>query len=764
VKRAFPYAVFLAVTLAVFWKFLLFGQTLTEMSLLESQLGVSRTETIPWFPREHPRHVVADNLLLLVDLLKGYNEGLKAGELRLWNPSLSAGIPAYADPMLHPFYPPQILLHRLFPPGAAYELFLLLHFYFSGLAVYWLLRGLGRSPGAGVAGGLVWMLLGYNALWFSTGILAGASVWGPLTLLFLLWAFDRRQPGFAAAGGIALGLAILGSHPQHALHLLVFTLGWLLVLGWRRGVERPLLLRSAAYLLLLSTGVGLAAILTRLDTIANGFRNPLGDFELLYSAPWTLALHLGDLVAGKATYFENPFFDFEFTVHAGLAAVSLAAVAAVRGWRDRRVRYLAIFALSALAVAFLKPLAAGLRSLPIFQLSPPSRWLFIFGLAASILVGIGWDEVRERPGRIPLLLLPIAGGLCALVLTLFRNGQAVESSIGYALVAASGLLLARTPRAAAVLGVGALLFELLPGFLLANRHADPGLLGRTPRAVQVAQSREREPWRGTGALGNPSSQGTEGPPDPIAIGLDLNFGNNLLTLYGVETISGFEAIMPEAYARYVQAAGGDLAPGGRLSSFGRLGTRLVDALNLKYAFLPVGAVVPPHFRRIEGEFGTIRLYENPAALPRAWLVGRALRATSEEDAETRLKAPGFDPGSSVILETGDPLPETPAPPTGTVRWKSRTSDHLELGVSGASGSFLVLSENDYPGWEATLDGAPVPILRADVTFRAVAVPAGDHAVSFRFRPDSARSGVIGSLAFLLLGVGLVARHVRGKAA
>ena len=41
-----------------------------------------------------------------------------------------------------------------------------------------------------------------------------------------------------------------------------------------------------------------------------------------------------------------------------------------------------------------------------------------------------------------------------------------------------------------------------------------------------------------------------------------------------------------------------------------------------------------------------------------------------------------------------------------------------------------------PGWIAEIDGKRVPILRADVLFRGVEVPAGRHRVVFRFVPFS----------------------------
>ena len=60
-----------------------------------------------------------------------------------------------------------------------------------------------------------------------------------------------------------------------------------------------------------------------------------------------------------------------------------------------------------------------------------------------------------------------------------------------------------------------------------------------------------------------------------------------------------------------------------------------------------------------------------------------------------------------------------------------------------------VTDQDYPGWEATVDGIPTPILRANYAFRAVRVPAGISVVEFRYRPRSVWLGAaitLGSLA------------------
>src|SRR5262249_24532556 len=170
-----------------------------------------------------------DTVLSLPMLHRLYGEGLHHGELRLWNPYLFCGYPLYNNLLLHPFYPPNLILHSILPPRIAYALNLLLHFFFSVAAMFLLLRGTGRSETAATIGGLLWMLIGYNTFWFSTGTFVGASVFAPLALLGLRQGLAKRDLKPLALGGLAMGLVILGSHGQHALHVLIFMSLWLLV-------------------------------------------------------------------------------------------------------------------------------------------------------------------------------------------------------------------------------------------------------------------------------------------------------------------------------------------------------------------------------------------------------------------------------------------------------------------------------------------------------------------------------------------------------
>src|SRR5206468_1781014 len=103
-------------------------------------------------------------------------------------------------------------------------------------------------------------------------------VWGPIALLGLHRAFHRGNLSPAAGAGLAMGMAILGSHPQHALHFFLFSLGWLWVVGWKKEHGWRFPLRASVAYVFLAVGVGMAEVLSRLDTIENGARDPGADF------------------------------------------------------------------------------------------------------------------------------------------------------------------------------------------------------------------------------------------------------------------------------------------------------------------------------------------------------------------------------------------------------------------------------------------------------------------------------------------------------
>jgi uncharacterized membrane protein YfhO len=70
-------------------------------------------------------------------------------------------------------------------------------------------------------------------------------------------------------------------------------------------------------------------------------------------------------------------------------------------------------------------------------------------------------------------------------------------------------------------------------------------------------------------------------------------------------------------------------------------------------------------------------------------------------------------------------------------------------------SLLVVAESYYPGWRATVDGQPAPILRANYLSQGLVMPQGKHIVQVSYEPDSFKYGALISLVGLVGLLGLV---------
>jgi len=156
--------------------------------------------------------------------------------------------------------------------------------------------------------------------------------------------------------------------------------------------------------------------------------------------------------------------------------------------------------------------------------------------------------------------------------------------------------------------------------------------------------------------------------------------------------------------------------------------------------------------------GDVAIYENPHAYPRAFVVPEAVVASDGASALAQLSDGPIDPRRQVVLEERPSIgtgPFAQAAPMDAAIVGEATS-RLDVHARAPGGGFLVVTDAYYPGWQAFVDGQPAPILRADYLFRAVALPPGEHLVSFRFAPPSLERGAALSMTGLAIAVGAAA--------
>ena len=103
------------------------------------------------------------------------------------------------------------------------------------------------------------------------------------------------------------------------------------------------------------------------------------------------------------------------------------------------------------------------------------------------------------------------------------------------------------------------------------------------------------------------------------------------------------------------------------------------------------------------------------------------------------------------------------PGIGACRVLDRDSDSLELRCEAPVPGLAVVLDAWYPGWEVRVNGARMESLRANGIYRAVALPAGRHAVVWRFRPLSHQVGRALGLLGVILCVAAASKRPSGSA-
>jgi hypothetical protein len=198
---------------------------------------------------------------------------------------------------------------------------------------------------------------------------------------------------------------------------------------------------------------------------------------------------------------------------------------------------------------------------------------------------------------------------------------------------------------------------------------------------------------------------------------------------------------------------------------------LLGRTNVKYIIRPApadSAATRGIGEVMNGSAMPSRLYEDLCFVPRTYVAGNPLFSTNSAETLDHLAAPDFDALNTVILAaTAGTSPDvapgfSPASPraglkpgatttvsgsapAGQVEIVHRDPNSVTLRAQLARPAYVVLLDRYDPNWQATVDGRPAPVLRANQIFRAVYAGAGLHDIRFDYRQRGFRLGMIISL-------------------
>lgn len=723
---------------------------------------------------------------------KWYFTGLRRGEIPGWDPYILGGMPTYDGNAGSSFYLPVLILGFLLPVIYFITWDFVLHTLVSGLAAYFLVQRYFRLNRWMATALAVAYMLNTNFISLIYGGHDGkvhVLTWLPLSLYFLLRALGPYATWRHLVGlSLTVAAFIFTSHLQFTYYVLMgYFFLWLYFLvpalfKKQYKTAGSLVLR---YWVPVFLGMGLVFFMIYPPMMYNkefSIRGagPRTTYE--HSVSWsmhpeeTASLLVPEFGGINENYWGRNYFKLN-SEYPGLLIwfLGLLGLFAFRksGWFRLwgGVGLLAmIYGLGA-HTPFFRLFYEFIPGVKVFR--APSMMLFwlttaLFLMSGETLrrlsaVGAGSlpDAQRFRIAkRLTLAGFSVAGVLFFLGLfpdTLYSiwNGVTDASQIPN---------IARQAMGKSAFGLGALRAAVLTAiltwgvtaFLLKARR--PVAFGLLALAVTVVDLY----WVDSSFIqGVPKERMLQHDPvvdvlqaDPTphrVFGLPGALDGIITAYYDIETVSGF---INHEMVHYNTFRGGQNAPnnpvfmeGLRQNADGSVfGNTALDMLNVKYIAF-----------RVPNDPG-VKLVLNASVLPRAYFV-RQWRAVSDSDALYGVRDPRFNPRSlALVTAPGIVSGGTPSDSGAPLIEASRTVHRYNRQtyvVDAPSQGVLVVSDNWFPHWHVTVDGAPAQLLRTNFILRGVMLSPGRHQVEFHYSSPWLHKGLMVS-AFSALCLLLIA--------
>jgi hypothetical protein len=157
------------------------------------------------------------------------------------------------------------------------------------------------------------------------------------------------------------------------------------------------------------------------------------------------------------------------------------------------------------------------------------------------------------------------------------------------------------------------------------------------------------------------------------------------------------------------------------------------------------------------EVHAMKIYRNPRALPRFFLTPRVRKSSGEDETFRLLANPAFDPAAEAIVE-GIPS-DRDGLAVAPVQVDTWTENRIDLTVANSAPAFLATSETLYPGWRASVNGVPQPLLMTNGAFRGLWLKPGRNRIVMQYRPWSQLVALLISLAAAIPALLFVTRPV-----
>ena len=714
-------------------------------------------------------------------------ESLRSGNgFPQWNPYLFGGMP-FVGAMHGDIFYPTFLLRMVMPTDAAMTWGFAIHLFLAGLFAFLFLRASldndtpERNAGFGfyacLIGGLAYMLGGQISSLVSPG--HDGKLFVSALFPLGLWALIRgiRDGRNWAWGAFALiiGMAVISPHPQLLQYMLLASGAYSIFLAVRfvksgRFTSQVAVKRLAFALgaVLLGAAIGAVQYLPVREYVPWSPRaGGLPDYMIATSYAWNpeeiFNVYLPQFSGMLESYWGRNGIHLH-SEYMGVAVLILVGAA----WMNLKGsvrRSQVIFWSVTLLIALLWALGS---STPFYRIPyaivpgtkffrAPQTVFFVGSLALAFLAAAGTERLLRGPVpkryligwavfAILVGLLASIGGLTSVAISMAPD-QLVDRA-----AANAGAVMAGAWRSALFVFVTIGLFFAYDKGRLSTRAVAYALAGIV---VLDLWSIIRSYWifsepASTLYASDPVIEFLKKDPEPGRVLTlppesgayrDPNLTGDGLMVHKIRTVLGYHG---NELGRYDQLSGKNQEYKPIFSPlFWRLNnTRYVMTDNPGIAMLQ--KVAGPA-RNASGN--SIVLYKTPGENPYAWITPAKIRAADLPAVQT-LMDQRFDPRTVAIFDSAAAV--TPTPNLSTIPAplpiKVATTSYapgkvrFKLDSPAPAGSALVVSENYFPGWQATANGRKLNVGRADFVLTGVELTEGTSEIELTFRSAAYEKG------------------------
>ncbi len=734
-----------------------------------------------------PHKAIGDDVFRQIFPFKVLSANLmRQGRLPLWNPYNGAGQPLFAIQHFGLVNPLSLAFFVASPAHAWTTLYV---GQFLAIAVFSFLytASLGMTPVGMVFAAVVWLVSGYVI----TNSIFGTYLYAYAGLPFLLWSIDRlvlRRRGGVGWLPVAISWVILTGFPQLSLYMLFVAVAYAVFRVRESGRVKD----TALWMTLVIAGIlGLGLVAFQLIPTAELSTRAAISTQTSAFIFLKFLVPIGHFITVLVpNFFGNPAIynywgrvEYIESVSSVGSGAFLFAVFAMVFRKGKHPLLPIFFAGVAIGSVLLSLRWWGTEFLyrlpiPILTTGAPSRIMSMATFAIAMLAGLGMDAfLRVKKTRTMLWLIIGVGAMLGIILfvtiTLVRLHVPCNNPI---ITACFSIALRNTMLESAAYGI-IMLTLFISLYTNVSRRVVGWIVIMTVLVFGAYDAYKFIPFTNTQNVMPQHRLLTalrSFAPNRVAYTGTASIATDFATYYRFYDDNYYDPLYVRRY--------------GELVSYVNTGDRSNGILRSDVTVVPDASVSAALSKRRErfwdmtgtegllvrkSEMNSCRpkdpldsrncdrlwedanwvVYQRQSAYPRAYLTNRVISIADPDKELMSMFAEGTNLATTSFVETPVSGWIHTDGVVGSATISSYETDRVSIHTQTQTMAFLVLSDNDYPGWKATVDENEVTVYRTNYAFRGVVVPKGKHTVMFRYEPASLNWGIALSIISFVFWLG-----------